>query len=86
MRRPFSTRARRGLMRLLYGVRGHPASAQAVSRRPSICLSQQAIWFQLTGGRDAISSGTVTAARFPRRKSGNSVQLVAVPDARRSTT
>lgn len=55
MRRPFSTRARRGLMRLLYGVRGRRASIQAAWRKASSCLSHAAIWFQLAGIRDAIS-------------------------------
>lgn len=55
MRRPFSTRARRGLMRLLYGDRRRPASAQSGGRNASICLSQEAIWFQMAGGRDATS-------------------------------
>lgn len=38
-------------MRLLYGFGGGPASAQAVWRRSSICLSQPASWFQLAGNR-----------------------------------
>jgi hypothetical protein len=53
MRRPFSTRARRGLMRLLYGFPPWPARTHAGCRKLSICLSQATIWFQLAGIGDA---------------------------------
>src|SRR3954464_5431420 len=38
---------------VLYGLRHGQASGRSAWRRPSMCLSQPAIWFQLPGIRDA---------------------------------
>ena len=56
MRRPFSTRARSGLMRLLYGDRRRPASAQAGRTQRLDLLEPGGNLFQLAGGRDATSA------------------------------
>ena len=64
-RRPFSTRARRGLMRRPVRLPPDAASRQAACRKSSISLSQTTIWFQLAGTRDAtlVAPGTTPDKR-----------------------
>lgn len=65
--RHFSSRARKGPMRLLYGFRVDAASDQAARRRSSISLTHRTIWFQLAGIGDAIPARP-TWVRPPRHQ------------------
>lgn len=46
-----------------YGFRPVPGKHQDARQSPSICCSQEAIWFQLAGGRDA-NSNLLIAGNF----------------------